>query len=185
MKKDLIALLLADGFEETEALVPLDILRRAGAEVITVGITGEVISGAHGIKVFADTTKDKVSAGDFDHVILPGGMPGASNLDKDAFVDEIIKEVTNKGGCIGAICAAPFILGKRGLLSGKRAVCYPGFEEKLAGAKIESCPAVSDGRIVTAKGMGAAFRFSYEILKVFLNKSDEEINNLRKIIMEL
>jgi 4-methyl-5(b-hydroxyethyl)-thiazole monophosphate biosynthesis len=185
MKKNLIALLLADGFEEIEALTPLDILRRVGAEVVTVGITGKEVVGAHGIKVAADITYDEAEPSDFNHLILPGGMPGAANLDSHPFTDEILAAVKKNNGCIAAICAAPFILGVRGELKGKRAVCYPGFEDKLLGATVVNAPAVSDGNIVTAKGMGAALPFSYEILKVFLGMDEEKITGLRKTIMEL
>lgn len=185
MKKNLIALLLADGFEEIEALTPLDILRRVGAEVVTIGVTGKEVVGAHGVKVVADITYDEASPSDFNHLILPGGMPGAANLDAHPFTDEILAAVKKNRGCIAAICAAPFILGVRGELAGKRATCYPGFEDKLTGATVVSDAAVSDGNIVTAKGMGAALPFSYEILRVFLGMNEDEITRLRKTVMEL
>ena len=177
MKNNRFALLLADGFEEIEALLPLDILLRAGCEVTTVGINGKEIKGAHGVIVKADMASSEADLNLFDHLILPGGMPGAKNLDESAFVDKILDSVINKGGCISAICAAPFILGKRGLLQGKKAVCYPGFEKHLNGATVvENSSVVSDGNIVTAKGMGAALPFSYEIIRVALKKDEEFIS---------
>ena len=106
----MIALLLADGFEEIEALTPLDVLRRMGAQIKTVGITGKIVTGAHGISVIADIEADGADADSFTHLILPGGMPGAANLDSSELTDRIISAVMQKGGHIGAICAAPFMV---------------------------------------------------------------------------
>ena len=182
----MILLLLADGFEEIEALCPLDVLRRLGANIKTVGITGKFVTGAHGISVETDISPEEVNISDVEHIILPGGMPGSSNLDKSHFTDLFINAALNNNGKLGAICAAPFILGKRGLLIGKNAVCYPGFENMLTGAIIsEKDSVVTDGRITTAKGMGVALPFAKRLAKEFLDLSDAEINKLSKSIMEI
>ena len=158
---------LADGFEEVEALCPLDILRRAGFEVTTVGIGGkDVIRGAHGIIVHADIPDIMYRDSAPEMLILPGGMPGSKNLDESRIVDSALRAASRKGAYLAAICAAPMVLGKRGYLEGKRAVCFPGFEEYLAGATVDTeKTVVRDGNIVTAKGMGAAFDFGLELVR--------------------
>lgn len=162
----MIYMFLADGFEEVEALTPLDLLRRAGAEIATVGIQGSTATGSHGITVACDITADEMDLSAADMLILPGGMPGSKNLDACEYVDRAIAEVHEKGGRLAAICAAPFILGRRGLLVGKHAVCYPGFEGELRGAVIsEKAGVVTDGNITTAKGMGVAFEFGIELVR--------------------
>ena len=169
-----IALLLANGFEEIEALCPLDMLRRAGCEIETVGIGGKEISGAHGIRVIADKCDKCADIADYGAVILPGGMPGAVNLDNSEFTDKLISHVANSGGRLAAICAAPIVLGHRGLLEGKRAVCYPGFEGELHGARVLSLGVVTDGNITTARGMGVALEFSLELVSLFKSKQTAE-----------
>ena len=172
----MIAILLADGFEEIEALTPLDILRRAGLNVKTVGVGGKVAIGSHKIPVIADMTEDEVNLDEVSMVILPGGMPGSINLDASPFTDKIIEAVNKKGGRIAAICAAPLCLGRRGLLRGKRATCYPGFEKELVGAITLTDGVVTDGNITTAKGMGVALAFAKEIVSLLLgNECAEEI----------
>ena len=159
-------ILLADGFEEIEALTPLDMLRRASVAVKTVSITPErLVMGAHGIPVLADLTLEE--AGEAPRLlVLPGGMPGAANLDASPFVSNLLEKTVEGGGRVAAICAAPMILGHRGLLKGKRAVCFPGFEKELEGAKIENLPVVTDGNITTAVGMGAAVLFGAELVRL-------------------
>jgi 4-methyl-5(b-hydroxyethyl)-thiazole monophosphate biosynthesis len=159
-----VALLLANGFEEIEALTPLDMLRRAGVTAYTVGIGGEIITGSHGIKVIADTTDALTAPDDYDAVILPGGMPGATNLDASAFTDKILASVNKKGGLIAAICAAPLVLGRRGMLSGRSATCYPGFENELIGAISSDAAVVCDKNVITARGMGVALDFAKAIV---------------------
>ena len=158
---------LADGFEEVEALCPLDILRRAGLEVTTVGVGGkDVIRGAHGIIVHADIPDIMYRDSAPDMIILPGGMPGSSNLDESRIVDSALRAAYRQGKYLAAICAAPMVLGKRGYLEGKRAVCFPGFEEYLKGAAVTSDAAlVRDGNVITAKGMGVAFDFGLELVR--------------------
>jgi 4-methyl-5(b-hydroxyethyl)-thiazole monophosphate biosynthesis len=165
-----IALLLANGFEEIEAFCPLDMLRRAGCEVDTVGIGGKEITGSHGIKVIADKCDRCADIYDYGAVILPGGMPGATNLDNSDFTDKLIASVFNKGGRLAAICAAPLVLGHRGLLRGKRAVCYPGFEAEIYGAEVLETGVVTDGNITTARGMGVALQFAEELVSLFAGK---------------
>jgi 4-methyl-5(b-hydroxyethyl)-thiazole monophosphate biosynthesis len=165
----MIYMFLADGFEEVEALCPLDILRRAGLEVTTVGVGGkDVIRGAHGITVHADIPDVMYRDSSPDMIILPGGMPGASNLDESRIVDAALRAAHRQGKFLAAICAAPMVLGKRDYLVGKRAVCFPGFEEYLTGAKVDfENTVVRDGNIITAKGMGAAFDFGLELVRCF------------------
>ena len=170
----MVLLLLADGFEEIEALTPVDVLRRAGVEIKTVGISSRVAIGAHGIPVVCDLTTDEVSVSDAEMVILPGGMPGATNLDSSPFVDKIIREVSERSARLAAICAAPLCLGRRGLLEGKEAICYPGFEDELLGAKISSSDVVTDGNITTAKGMGAALDFALELVSLLVSDETAE-----------
>jgi 4-methyl-5(b-hydroxyethyl)-thiazole monophosphate biosynthesis len=161
----MVYVFLADGFEEIEAIAPIDILRRGGADVLTVGVTGMTVTGAHGIKVAADIEISGVKTDDsMEMVVLPGGGPGTENLKKSARVSDILKTAVTKNCFIAAICAAPSILGEMGLLEGKNAVCYPGFENKLKGAKISADYVVFDGKVITAKGAGVAAEFGFELL---------------------
>ena len=174
----MVYMFLADGFEEIEALCPLDLLRRAGVEVTTVGVGKDVIRGSHGITVFADIPDVMYRDASPEMIILPGGMPGAANLDACKAVDAALKAASRKGAYIAAICAAPFVLGKRGLLEGKRAVCYPGFEDELIGAHVDKeLTVVRDGNIITAKGMGAAFEFGLELVRCLCD--DEAADKIR------
>ena len=163
----MVYLFLANGFEEIEALCPLDLLRRANIEVTTVGIGSEVIRGAHGITVHADIPDIMYRDSSPEMIILPGGMPGAKNLDESKTVDVAIKTAHKKGAYIAAICAAPFVLGKRGLLDGKDATCFPGFEDSLLGANIiTDRGVVVDGSIITARGMGVAQKFGLALVSL-------------------
>ena len=167
----MIAILLADGFEEIEALTPLDMLRRANLDVKSVSITeNALVTGSHGISVIADMTRDELDLSRIDFVIFPGGMPGAKNLDSCDLTDKIIEAVNKNGGRFAAICAAPLVLGRRGMLKGKTACCYPGFESELIGAKVSYEPCVTDGNITTARGMGAALDFAEEIITLISGK---------------
>ncbi|MBE6690378.1 MAG: DJ-1/PfpI family protein [Ruminococcaceae bacterium] len=163
----MIYMFLANGFEEVEALAPLDLLRRAGLEVTTVGIGGDVIRGAHGITVHADIPDGLFADAKPDMIILPGGMPGAKNLDESRVVDAALKAAVRNNAYLAAICAAPMILGHRGLLEGKHATCYPGFEQELKGAILSPEKVVVDGRIITAAGMGVAIDFGLELIEQF------------------
>jgi 4-methyl-5(b-hydroxyethyl)-thiazole monophosphate biosynthesis len=162
----MIYLFLADGFEEIEALTPVDILRRAGKQVTTVGIGGKTVTGSHGISVLADVADTDLALTDADMIILPGGMPGTLHLDASPVVHHAIDSAMTKGTYIAAICAAPTILGKRGLLDGKKAICYPGMEADLKGATLADSTVVQDGKIITAAGMGAALPFALKLVEI-------------------
>ena len=159
----MIYVLLADGFEEIEALTPVDILRRAGLALKTVGITGKTVCSAHGIVVEADILPEEANE-NIDLLILPGGMPGAANLDASPAAMALLQRAVEEKSLLAAICAAPFILGKRGLLHGKRFTCFPGFEDGLDGIHCPSERVVHDGKVITAVGMGAAAEFSLTLL---------------------
>lgn len=183
----MILLFLADGFEEIEALTPVDVLRRADLDLktVAVGKSGKTVTGAHGISVLADLTMDEAKAvcPEPEMIVLPGGMPGAKNLDLDRDVDVYISGAYERGASIGAICAAPMILGKRGYLRGKRATCFPGFEDTLEGAVVTGARVESDGNTVTACGMGAAGEFALELL--CLLKGESAAENMRSAILAL
>lgn len=157
---------LANGFEEVEAIAPVDMLRRAGAEAKFVGVTGKTVKGSHGIEIVADLTIDEITLDDnLKAIILPGGMPGATNLENSEIVQNAIDFAYNNDKYICAICAAPFILGHKGILENKCAIVYPGFEKELIGAKISSEHIAVDGKFITGKGPGVAIEFGIEIVK--------------------
>ena len=165
---------LADGFEELEAIAPIDLLRRAGADLVTVGVTGKTVTGSHKITVTADVTADEIVLDDVEAIILPGGMPGTLNLENDPVVQKAITFCAENGRLICAICAAPSVLGHRALLCGKRAVCYPGFEDSLSGADIPDEYVVRDGSFITAKGAGVAADFGLEIVEALYGKAERD-----------
>lgn len=158
---------LAKGFEEIEAVTTVDMLRRAGIDMKTVAVTdsGLAVCGAHGIEITADLHITDTSASDLlEGVFLPGGMPGTTNLEECRKVKELITFCAENDRYIFAICAAPSVLGHMGLLSEKKATCYPGFETELAGAQYVNSPSVQDGRIITGKGPGATVQFAAMII---------------------
>ena len=162
---------LADGFEEIEALAVIDILRRAGIPVTTVGVGGEVICGSHQIYVTADMTVDEFEINDdISGVILPGGMPGVKNLYADDTVKDTVSFCAARDLFVCAICAAPSILGRMGILMGRKATCFPGFEDQLLDAEVSSDKVVVDGKIITAKGAGCALDFGFAIVEQFEDK---------------
>ncbi|MBE6702055.1 MAG: DJ-1/PfpI family protein [Ruminococcaceae bacterium] len=177
----MIYMFLANGFEEIEALCPLDLLRRAGLEVTTVGIGGDTVCGSHGIVVHADMPEGMFADANPDMIILPGGMPGSKNLDESRVVDMALKAAARRGAYLAAICAAPMVLGRRGLLEGKEAICYPGFEKELAGAKLSDKKVVVDGNIITAAGMGVALEFGLTLVKLL--KGEQVAAELRHAIL--
>ena len=178
----MIAVLLADGFEEIEALTPVDMLRRAGLDVKTVAIGPKIAVGSHGISVICDLEAKDVNENEISMLVLPGGMPGSLNLDASPYTDKFIDAVIKNGARLAAICAAPLVLGRRGLLQGKEAICYPGFESELTGAKISEKAVVTDGNITTAKGMGVALAFAEELVSLVCG--EEKKNELSSAIME-
>lgn len=167
----MIYLFLATGFEECEALAPLDILRRAEIDIKTVGIGAKRITGSHGIEVTADLSEDEVRLDSaLSGIILPGGMPGTLNLEKNSTVQNAVDYCAENSLLISAICAAPLILGHKNLLNGKKATCFTGFEKELLGAECIDVPVVCDGNIITGYGAGAAFDFGFKILEYLKNK---------------
>ncbi len=162
---------LADGFEELEAIAPIDMLKRAGIEVVTVGVTGNTVCGSHGIKIVADCGIDEILLNkNIEAVILPGGLPGATNLENSDKVQKAIDFAVENDMFVCAICAAPQILGHKGLLKGRNAIAYPGFEQELDGAIISEKHVVCDGKFITAKGAGVAVDFGLEIVSQLKDK---------------
>ncbi len=179
----MVYLFLADGFEEIEALTPVDVLRRAGVEVTTVGVTGKLVTGSHVITVTADVTAEEalsMHSGKIEMIVFPGGMPGAKNLDESPVTDRFIELAKADDAYMCAICAAPMILGKRGLLSGRDATCYPGFEKYLEGAKYYEASVVVDGNYITSDGMGSALDFALQLVAAL--KGDEEAERLSRSV---
>lgn len=177
----MVYMFLATGFEEIEALCPLDLMRRVGIDVKTVGVDSALVTGAHGITVSADMTINDFDGSNTEMIFLPGGMPGTINLAACDTVINAIRAANEKGAYIAAICAAPSILGDMGLLHGKEAICYPGFESRLAGAVISKKRVVSDGNILTAAGMGAALEMGLTIVDIFCGK--DVADKLRKDVI--
>ncbi len=175
----MVYVFLCDGFEELEALAPVDILRRGGIKVLTVGVNSKIVLGSHKIPVVCDCEISDISATDeIEAVVLPGGMPGTTNLKNSREVNNFIDFANTHNKLVCAICAAPSILGHKGLLKGKNATCFTGFEKDLLGAFVKNTPTVKDGNIITAFGAGAAFEFGFEILSALKDKNTAE--DLRK-----
>jgi 4-methyl-5(b-hydroxyethyl)-thiazole monophosphate biosynthesis len=173
---------LAEGFEEIEAVTIIDVLRRAGLDVVTVSVTGNrMVKGSHNIEMKADVLFDEVDYTKGDMIILPGGMPGAKNLSDHKGLKAQVIEYQKNGKYLAAICAAPIVFGNLGILNGKMAVCYPGYEEYLLGAEVHSVPYVVDGNIITGRGVGAALQFSLEIVRIL--KGEEKALLLRKAML--
>jgi len=163
----MVYILLGDGFEETEAIVPADLLRRAGVEVRLVGINGLSATGSHAITVQADMTLDQADPDQVELLFLPGGMGGVSAIQESPAALALVRAVYDKGKYVTAICAAPTILGKLGLLQGRKAVCYPGMEVLLAGAQVcRGKPYVVDGTIVTGEAAGSALPFGLKLVEL-------------------
>ena len=163
----------ADGLEEVEALATLDVMRRGGLDVKTVGLSGITAKGPHDIEFKVDMTADEFFADgkDAEAVVLPGGLGGTNALANSKKVCDYLLKTYENGGFLCAICAAPSVLGKTGVLKGKKATVYPGFEDKLTGATVTGEKVVRDGKIITAKGMGCAVEFGLEIISALKGKS--------------
>ncbi len=167
----LVYVFLAPGFEEAEAITPYDMLLRAGLDVKTVAVSdGLGVRSAHGVLIHADTTIDALDSTVPDMVVLPGGMPGAKNLYENRTVCRFVTDAAKRGAFIGAICAAPLIPGRLGLLKGKKATCYPGFEDQLEGAVFAGGKVVRDGTVITAAGMGVALEFGAALIEALCGK---------------
>lgn len=173
MKKT--AILFANGYEEVEALTVVDLLRRAkiGCEILSVADSGQV-TGSHGISIGADRNFSGTDFSQYDGVILPGGMPGTTNLAADERVLALLRSFAAAGKLTAAICAAPTVLAKAGLLDGKKAVCYPGMEEQLTGAKVSFDPVAEDGTVITSRGLGTAIPFALAIVQYFEGRKRAE-----------
>ena len=169
---------LANGFEEIEALSPVDILRRGNQEVVTVSITGDIfVESSHGVTIKADILFEEADLSDADMLLLPGGMPGSVNLNNHEGVRQALITQYERGRRIGAICAAPMVLGSLGLLKGRKATCSPGFEGYMEGAEYTHELYTIDGPIITGEGPAAALPYSYQILSFFI--SEEETRTLQ------
>ncbi len=170
----MIYVFLAEGFEEMEALAPVDMLRRVGLEVKTVGVNGKTVTGAHGIPVVADLTTEELEISPVDGIVLPGGMPGTLNLEKSRVVQDMIDICYQNEKLVAAICAAPSVLGHKGLLQGKKATCFPGFEKDCNGALMQPDTVVTDENIITAKGAGCAVAFGAALVAYFKDNQTAE-----------
>lgn len=159
---------LAEGFEEIEAVTIIDTLRRGSIETVTASLHSSVVTGAHKIAVTADTIlKDDAR---YDGIVLPGGMPGSSNLKKDPRIISLIRKIYQAGGITAAICAAPIALAEAGILEGKKYTCYPGYEDEINSGKFISEPVVIDGNIITGRGAACAIPFSLKIVEILKGK---------------
>lgn len=168
MKK--VSVLLADGFEEIEALTVVDLLRRAKVYVDTISITDEyTVRGSHGIPVLTEDLFDEVDFSDSDMIVLPGGLPGTTNLKEHAGVRKVVQGFYDEGKYVAAICAAPTILDDLGILKGKRATCYPGVESEIQGALLTGGAVAKDGGIITSQGVGTAIDFALKLIEVLID----------------
>ena len=172
MKK--VVLFFANGTEEIEALTALDLLRRAGAEVTLAGVGGKELTGSHAIRITADIDASEITAFDYDMVVVPGGMPGTLHMDDSEIVDKTLGAVNANGGFLAAICAAPLVLGKRGYLKNKKAICYPGFESYLEGAMLSEARVCRDGNVITAAGAGVALEFALALIDALYGEEKEK-----------
>jgi 4-methyl-5(b-hydroxyethyl)-thiazole monophosphate biosynthesis len=161
---------LAEGVEEIEAVTIIDVLRRAEIKVTSVCLGKNPVTGSHGIKLFADKGIDDVAASEFDCIALPGGMPGSAMLRDDTRVIAMVRELSSRDKIVAAVCAAPIVLGRAGVLAGKRASCFPGNESLLAGAVIVPDPVVMDGKIITGRGPGCALPFALAVVELMSGK---------------
>ena len=165
MKK--VSVMLADGFEEVEALTAVDLLRRAKIYVDTVSITDDfTVHGAHGINVQTEDLFDEVDFSETDMIVLPGGMPGTTNLKEHEGLKKVLLRFAEEEKYIGAICAAPTVLDEIGILQGKRATCYPGVESQIKDAILTRTPVMREGNIITGQGVGTAIDFALKLVEV-------------------
>ena len=168
MSNKKVGMMVANGYEEVEMLTVVDLLRRAGITCDIISVTGESkLTSSHRVTVEADLQYEEADFDSYDALVIPGGMPGTTNLGAHAGVCEQLKEAYADGRMIAAICAAPTVFGKLGLLEGKKAICYPGMEDQLTGAEVTYEPAVRDGNIITSRGMGTAIDFGLAIIAYY------------------
>ena len=157
---------LADGCEELEAVTIIDLLRRAGIEVVTAGLKPGIVCASRGVQLVPDLTLDVALQDDYDMVVLPGGMPGATHLKDDARIIELLKKMAAAGKYIAAICAAPMVLAEAGILNGKQATSYPGFLDTISDVTLSSAAVVQDGKVLTSRGPGTAMDFSLALVEI-------------------
>lgn len=170
-----IAIFLAGGFEEIEALTVVDICRRAGIMVTMVSMEKDkIVEGSHGISVCADVLFEEMDFSSLDMLVLPGGMPGTRNLEAHQGLMKQLDTFYKEGKYVAAICAAPTVLGHRGILEGRKACCYPGMEEELTGAEVTYDPVAISGHVITSRGMGCAILFGLAIVSVFYGRDRAE-----------
>ena len=173
----MVYMLLGTGFEETEAIAPLDLLRRAGVEVLTVGVTGKTVFGSHNIGIEADITIDQMDLTALEMIILPGGLGGVASARASKEAMDALAFAWQNDKFVAAICAGPTVLADLNITDGKNATCYPGLEKRRTGANYVELPVVSDGNIITAKGMGVAFEFGLELVRVL--KDDDTAEKIK------
>ncbi len=179
-----IAVIFANGFEEIEGLTVVDLLRRGGVKVTMVSIEESLqVTGSHGIAVGADCSWEQMDFAEADGIVLPGGMPGTLRLDAHKEVKKMVQQLDTEGKLVAAICAAPSVLGHAGVLEGKKATCYPGFEGELTGAEYVMAPAVVDGGTITGRGMGTSIPFALAILEYL--EGPEKAEEIGKSVLYL
>ena len=170
----MVYMLLGTGFEETEAIAPLDLLRRAGVEVLTVGIDGKTVIGSHKIPVVADITIGEMDLTDMEMIVIPGGLGGVASLRASRASLDALKFGWENQKYVAAICAGPTVLAQAGLLEGKKACCYPGMEEQLTGAMASTEPVVRDGSVITSRGLGTAIPFALALVAYFCGEKQAQ-----------
>lgn len=178
----MVYIMLGTGFEETEAIAPLDLLRRAGVDVLTVGVTGKTVTGSHGIAVSADITAEEMDLTDLDMIVLPGGMGGVASLQGSEQVLDAVRFAWENGKFVAAICAAPTILVQLGITDGRQATCYPSCGSAMAGAElVPGAAAVRDGKLITGTSAGCAVKFGLALVAAL--KGEDAANRVAEQIV--
>ena len=177
----MVYVLLGTGFEETEAIAPIDLLRRAGIPVLTVGLNGKIVVGGHGIGVAADITPDEMDLTDLEMIVLPGGLGGVASIRASSQAMDAIRFAHENGKYTAAICAGPTVLGDLGITAGKKCVCYPGCEDGCPGAQIQGDAAYADGKLITGTSAGCAVAFGLKLIEVL--KGEETARTVEKQIV--
>jgi protein deglycase len=165
---------LAQGCEEIEAVIVIDILRRAGVEVVSASLDSQPVKASRGVVLIADTTLDQALQQEFDMIVLPGGQPGTNNLKADLRIIDLLQGMAHAGKYTCAICAAPAVLAAAGLLDGKQATSYPGCLDGASGISLSAAPVVKDGKIVTSRGPGTAMDFALELIEILVGKAKRD-----------
>lgn len=177
----MVYVLLGAGFEETEAIVPVDLMRRAGIQVHTVGIGGKTITGSHGIAVQADITLEEMDLTSLEMIVLPGGLGGVASISASAEALYAVRFAWENGKYVAAICAAPTILAKLGMTDGREVTCYPGCEKQMGNAQLTNLAAVQDGRLITGTSAGCALSFGLQLISAL--KGPDAANTIAEQIV--